>query len=593
MKEKIKNSLTHLPEKPGTYQMLDNSGKIIYVGKAKNLKKRVGSYFVGAHDDKTTRLVREIDDFTFIITKSEKEAFLLELSQIKQHLPKYNIQLTSDSTYPYIEITDERHPIIRTTRETKNKKSNLFGPYPNAFYANETVRLLDTIFPFRKCSKFPKKVCLYYHIHQCLGPCEFEVSEDTYKEIVKKVRSFLSGNTKDFIDEYTEKMNLHANRLEFEKAQEYRDLIIAIKKTTEQQQVIFNDNLDRDIINFVVYDNYISINILFMRNGKLLFSKSQIFTFYGAIEEILLTYLAQFYENNPLPKEILLPYGYNYDLFPDILGNIIFTPQRGRKVKLLEIALENASSHMSNNLTTFLSKENKTIGALLDLENILNIPSIRRIDIFDNSSISGQNLVSAMVVFTNGVPDKKEYRKYKIKTTNNADDYQMMKEVIYRRYFNALMDELTKPDLIVVDGGIIQLRAAKIVLGELNLSIPVIGLKKNQRHKTEAIISTDEVEIQLDKHSNLYNLLYKIQEEVHRFAISFQRNVANKSIYSSILDTIPLVGKVTKDKLLRKYKNLENIKNAPREELKALKIQEEAIDNIYLALKQSFDKKKD
>ena len=248
---------------------------------------------------------------------------------------------------------------------------------------------------------------------------------------------------------------------------------------------------------------------------------------------------------------------------------------------------------MSNNLTTFLSKENKTIGALLDLENILNIPSIRRIDIFDNSSISGQNLVSAMVVFTNGVPDKKEYRKYKIKTTNNADDYQMMKEVIYRRYFNALMDELTKPDLIVVDGGIIQLRAAKIVLGELNLSIPVIGLKKNQRHKTEAIISTDEVEIQLDKHSNLYNLLYKIQEEVHRFAISFQRNVANKSIYSSILDTIPLVGKVTKDKLLRKYKNLENIKNAPREELKALKIQEEAIDNIYLALKQSFDKKKD
>lgn len=593
MKEKIKNSLTYLPEKPGTYQMLDNSGKIIYVGKAKNLKKRVGSYFVGAHDDKTTRLVREIDDFTFIITKSEKEAFLLELSQIKQHLPKYNIQLTSDSTYPYIEITDERHPIIRTTRETKNKKSNLFGPYPNAFYANETVRLLDTIFPFRKCSKFPKKVCLYYHIHQCLGPCEFEVSEDTYKEIVRKVRSFLSGNTKDFIDEYTDKMNLHANRLEFEKAQEYRDLIIAIKKTTEQQQVIFNDNLDRDIINFVVYDNYISINILFMRNGKLLFSKSQIFTFFGAIEEILLTYLAQFYENNPLPKEILLPYGYNYDLFPDILGNIIFTPQRGRKVKLLEIALENASSHMSNNLTTFLSKEKKTIGALLDLENLLNIPSIRRIDIFDNSSMSGQNLVSAMVVFTNGVPDKKEYRKYKIKTTNNADDYQMMKEVIYRRYFNVLMDELTKPDLIVVDGGIIQLRAAKLVLEELNLNIPVIGLKKNQRHKTEVIISESEVEIQLDKHSNLYNLLYKIQEEVHRFAISFQRNVANKSIYSSILDTIPLVGKITKDKLLRKYKNLENIKNAPREELKALKIQEEAIDNIYLALKQSFDKKKD
>jgi len=428
---------------------------------------------------------------------------------------------------------------------------------------------------------------LYYHIKQCLGPCEFEVTEGTYKELIKKVRSFLSGNTKEFIDEYEEKMNFHSSRLEFEKAQEYKELIIAINKTTEQQQVVFNDNLDRDIVNFVTYDNYVSINILFMRNGKLLFSKSKIFTYYGVVEEVLLTYLAQFYEQNPLPKELLLPHGYNYDLFNDVLGDIIVTPQRGRKLRLLEMALENASSHLNNNLSAFLNKEKKTIGALTELENILDIDSIKRIDIFDNSHTSGQNLVSAMVVFTNGLPDKNEYRKYKIKTTTQADDYQMMKEVIYRRYQAVLMEDLPKPDLIIVDGGLIQLRAAKQVLEELNFDLPVIGLKKNDRHKTDSIITKSEKEIVLDKHTNLYSLLYKMQEEVHRFAISFQRNVSNKSIYGSILDTIPKVGKVTKNKLLKKYKTLENIKNASREELKELKISEEAIDNIYLALKQT------
>ncbi|MFA7107158.1 MAG: excinuclease ABC subunit UvrC [Candidatus Izemoplasmatales bacterium] len=586
MNEKISLKLKQLPDKPGTYQMRDKSGLIIYVGKAKNLKKRVSSYFVGAHDEKTTRLVQDIDDFTYIITTNEKEAFLLELAQIKKHIPKYNIKLVSDSTYPYIEVTNERHPIIRTTRDIKGRKGNIFGPYPNAFYANETVKLLDTIFPFRKCSKFPKKVCLYYHIKQCLGPCEYEVSEETYKDLIRKVRSFLSGNTKEFIDEYQEKMSYHSSRLEFEKAQEYKDLIIAINKTTEQQQVIFNDNLDRDVINFVTYDNYMSINILFMRNGKLLFSKSKIFSYYGTEEEVLLTYLAQFYEQNPLPKEILLPHGYNYDLFPDILGDIIFTPQRGRKVKLLEIATKNALEHMNNNLPVFLNKEKKTIGALRELEEVLGIDFIKRIDIFDNSSISGHNLVSAMVVFTNGLPDKNEYRKYKIKTLDTPDDYRMMKEIIYRRYQAVLMDGLEKPDLVVVDGGLIQLRAAKEVLKDLNLFIPVIGLKKNDRHKTESIITQDEKEIILDKHSNLYSLCYKMQEEVHRFAISFQRNIANKSIYGSILDTIPKVGPATKNKLLKKYKNLENIKKAPREELRALKIQEEAIDNIYMALKQ-------
>lgn len=593
MTEKLREKIKKLPNKPGTYQMRDRKGNIIYVGKAKNLKNRVSSYFVGAHDDKTTRLVRDIEDFTYMITGSEKEAFLLELSQIKQYLPKYNIQLTDNKTYPYIEVTDEEHPIIRVTRNVNKNKPNIFGPYPNASYAAEVVRLLDSIFPFRKCSKFPKKVCLYYHLGQCLGPCEYEVKPDTYKELIKRVRSFLSGNTKEFIQEFKAKMLFHSQNLEFEKAQEYLDLITAIEKTTEKQQVIFNDNKDRDIINFVDYDNYLSVNILFMRNGRVLLSKSKILTYYGQVEDVLLTYLAQFYEQQPLPDEILLPSGYDYELFLEILDHTIFVPQRGKKVRLLDMAFANAKNHLTNNLQAYLSKENKTIHALKELEDILEVDSIKRIDAFDNSNISGQNLVAAMVVFTNGLPDKKEYRKYKIKTVDTGDDYHMMKEIIYRRYLAVVLDDLDKPDLIIVDGGLIQLRAAKQVLNELNLDYNVIGLKKNNRHKTEAIVTKDEREIVLDKHSNLYTLLYRIQEEVHRFAIAFQRNVAGKKIYASILDTIPKVGKATKDKLLKKYKNLENIRTAPREELKAMRISEEAIDNIYLALSAYQGKKED
>jgi excinuclease ABC subunit C len=593
MKDKLKAKIKSLPQKPGTYQMRDRKNKIIYVGKAKNLKNRVSSYFVGAHDDKTTRLVREIDDFTYMITQNEKEAFLLELSQIKQYLPKYNIQLTDNKTYPYIEVTDEEHPIIRVTRNVNRTKKNIFGPYPNASYAAETVRLLDSIFPFRKCSKFPKKVCLYYHIGQCLGPCEYDVKPETYQTLIKKVRRFLSGNTQSFIRQYKEKMEMYSKRLEFEKAKEYRDLITAIEKTTEQQQVIFNDHMDRDIINFISYDNYLSVNILFMRNGRVLLSKSKILTYYGEIEDVLLTYLAQFYETQPLPDEIILPKGYEYHLFSDILEDKIFVPHRGKKVRLLDMAMENAKNHLNNNLSSYLNKENKTIHALNELEDVLNVESIRRIDAFDNSNISGQNLVAAMVVFTNGLPDKKEYRKYKIKTVNTGDDYQMMKEIIYRRYLSVMMDDLEKPDLIIVDGGLIQLRAAKQVLKDLNLDFNVIGLKKNQRHKTEAIVTKDEREIVLDKHSNLYALLYRIQEEVHRFAIQYQRNVAGKKIYGSILDTIPKVGKVTKNKLLKKYKNLENIKNASRDELKSLRLSEEAIDNIYLALNTYQGKKEE
>ncbi len=585
MNEILKEKIKSLPEKPGTYQMLDGTGKIIYVGKAKNLRRRVGSYFVGVHDEKTTRLVRDIVDLQYIITSSEKEAFLLEISQIKKHVPKYNIQFIGDSTYPYIEITEEKYPRLRITRTASKNRKNIFGPFPDSYSANQTLKVLNIIFPFRKCDRMPKKTCLYYFIHQCLGPCEFEVSPEEYKTMAKKVKSFLAGNTKEYLELYKEKMDEHSRNLEFEKASEYRDLITAIEKTTEQQQVIFPDILNRDIINWVTYDNYVTVNILFMRQGRLLFSRSKIISYYLNPEEVLINYLAEHYDKNPLPDEILLPPGFDYDVFKEVFGDIIFTPQRGKKKRLLEMAEENAKVHMENNLKTFLNKENKTILAMSELESVLGIPSLKRIDAFDNSNTAGQDLVSAMVVFENGLPNKNQYRKYKIKTVENSDDYHMMQEVLYRRYQNMLMEDLEKPDLIIVDGGIHQLRAGKEVLGQLGVNIPIIGLKKDDYHKTDAIINEAEKIIKLDRHSNLYSLLYKIQEEVHRFAISFHRNVASKSIYASILDTIPKIGEATKEKLLKKYKNLENIKNASREELKELRLTNEAIDNLFLALK--------
>ncbi|XMB71962.1 excinuclease ABC subunit UvrC [Mycoplasmatota bacterium WC30] len=585
MNEIIRNKLRRLPEKPGAYQMLDSSGKIIYVGKAKNLKNRVSSYFAGVHDAKTTRLVSEITDFIYIITNSEKEAYLLEITQIKKHIPKYNIQFVGDNSYPYIEITSHKHPKIKISRNVKKNKSNCFGPFPDAKSANQTLKVLNTIFPFRKCERLPKELCLYYYIHQCMGPCVYPVDAETYKKMIKSVRKFMSGNIKEFIDEYKTKMEKHSDNLEFEKANEFKSLINAIEKTTERQQVIFPDNKDRDIISFVTYDNYVSVNILFMRQGRILFSKSKIISYYLNPEEVLLNYLARFYEKNIKPNEILLPFGHDYELFREILGDIIYVPQRGRKLKLIEMAEKNAKEYMDNNLGSYLNKENKTIVALSDLQNILGIQSIKRIDVFDNSNTSGTDLVSAMVVYLNGMPEKNLYRKYKIKSITNGDDYHMMQEVLYRRYQNMLVEELDRPDLIIVDGGIHQLRAGKEVLAQLNLNIPIIGLKKDSHHKTNSIITWDENEIVLNKRSNEYSLLYNIQEEVHRFAISFHRKIAGKSIYASILDTIPKVGKVTKGKLLKKYKNLNNIKKAPREELRELGISNEAINNIYLALK--------
>lgn len=583
MNDIIKNKIATLPDLPGSYQMIDETGKIIYVGKAKNLKNRVKSYFVGSHDQKTQSLVSNVVDFTYIVTNSELEAFLLELSLIKEHSPRFNIMLMDDKTYPYIEITNETYPKIIITRKPSKKALLQYGPFPDAFSARETVHLLDRIFPLRKCAKLPKKVCLYYHLGQCLGPCEYPVPSEKTQEIVNEIKQFMSGMNKQVITQLKEKMMIHSEKMEYEKAKEFKDLLDSIDKTLQKQQIIFSDLKNRDVFHYYAYDEYMAITTLYMRQGKITFSDSKMFSIFSDPEDAFLEFLAQFYEHKPLPQEILVPSGFDYSMVETILEGKVFVPQRGDKVKLLQTAEENARIYFQNNINGFLNQFAKTIGALDELATLLKLPSMKRIESFDNSNTFGQNPVSAMVVFTNGLPDRKEYRKYIVKSVTKADDYNTMKEVLYRRYQRMLMEKTAVPDLIIMDGGVIQVHAAKEILSSLFIDIPVIGLRKDDKHKTDALINLSEEVIQLDRRSNLYVFLTKIQDEVHRFAITFHRNKQKDAIFASILDAIPKVGKATKEKLLMKFKSIDRIKNATSEELKELGLTSIQIENLQIA----------
>lgn len=586
MNELIKQKLQTLPDLPGSYQMLDQFGHIIYVGKAKNLKNRVRSYFVGSHDQKTQNLVSNIEDFTYLVTSSELEAFLLELSLIKQHAPKYNIMLMDDKSYPYIEVTNELYPKLIITRKPNKKALLQYGPFPDVSSARDTVQLLDRIFPLRKCQTLPKKVCLYYHMGQCLGPCEYEVSKEDYQDVIRQIKDFMSGNSKDIIDDLKMKMMKYSDELAFEKAKEMKDILESIDKTVKKQQVIFKDMKNRDIITYHSYDDYISICTLFMRQGKIIFSENHIFNRAESIEDAFVSYVGQYYQRRVIPKELLLPKGIDYSVLERMIDTTILTPQRGDKFALLQMAEENAKIYLQNNIETFLKKHDKTIGAVKELASVLGLEKIRRIDTFDNSNMMGKHPVSAMVVFIDGLPAKKEYRKYLVKTVEKADDYHTMQEVLYRRYQRMLLEQSERPDLIIMDGGITQVHAAKEILHSLYLDIPIIGLKKDDRHHTSVLFNLQEEDVQLDKHSNLFFFLSKIQEEVHRFAITFYRSKHQDQIYASILDAIPEIGKATKQKLLLEFKTIENIKNASEEDLKGLGLNKKQIENIKIALIQ-------
>lgn len=573
----LKEKLALLPDKPGCYLMKDKGGRVIYVGKAKVLKNRVRSYFSGSHDGKTQRLVSEITDFEYIVTGSPMESLILELNLIKQYNPRYNVMLKDDKTYPYIKITNEEHPRIEIVRRVKKDKAKYFGPYPHAFAAKETKRLLDRLYPLRKCKTLKPKVCLYYHIHQCVAPCEFPVEQESYEQMVQEITKFLQGGHGEIRIDLEKKMNDAAEALEFERAKEYRDLIRQIDALLEKQKITLQDQVDRDIFGYAIDKGWMCVQVFFMRQGKMIERDVSMFPFYGEPEDDFLSFVGQFYydyEKNALPKEIFLPEIADATLISEYLDSRVVIPKRGLKKDLVKMAEENASLALQEKFKLIERDESQTIVAIDRLGEALGIDTPYRIEAFDNSNIQGTDAVSAMVVFSDGRPDKAEYRKYKIRSVQGADDYATMQEVIRRRYTRVLKENLPLPDLIVIDGGKGQIHAAMEVLeDELGLLIPICGLAKDNRHKTSQLLAGDPLQVvDLKRNSEEFYLLQRIQEEVHRFAITFHRQVRKKNTLSSILEEIPGVGPKRRQTLLKHFGSVKKIKEATLDELRALNI---------------------
>lgn len=555
---------------PGCYLMKNTDGKVIYVGKARKLKNRVSSYFTGAHNYKTTKLVDHIWDFDYIVTGSEKEALLLEINLIKDYTPEYNIMFMDNTYYPYIELTDETHPRLKIVRKTKNKKNKYFGPYPDATAARNTFKLLNKLYPLRKCNHVPDKPCLYYSLHQCLGPCINEVDKSQYDEIRKELISFIHGNTKSKIDELTEKMMTASENLQFELAKEYRDLIRSIEYVTAKQNVQFGDYKDRDILGYFIDKGYISIQLFFMREGKLLYHDFNLEPVGEDFEEDLIRFLVTYYQTHPEPYELLIPQDVDLELLTEILSCHVLQPQRGDKKSLVEMANKNAKEALEKKFLLKEKTDEKTILPIIELGQKLGIDTPHTIELYDNSNIQGAYAVAGMVVYKDGVPSKKDYRKYKIKTVEGPDDYASMKEVIYRRYYRLLMEQKEMADLIIVDGGLGQIKVAKEVIDSLNLSVHICGLSKDDKHSTAMLLDEDGNQVPIDTKSPLFFILTRMQDEVHRYAISFHRQVRSKSLFSSILDEVEGIGEARKKKLLNHFKSVKKMKEASLEELEAV-----------------------
>ncbi|HBE2188474.1 TPA: excinuclease ABC subunit UvrC [Enterococcus faecalis] len=590
MNERIKNKLALLPDQPGCYLMKDKNGTIIYVGKAKILKNRVRSYFRGSHDTKTERLVSEIDDFEYIVTESNIEALLLEINLIHKNNPKYNIMLKDDKTYPFIKITNEKYPRLMITRKVLKDKALYFGPYPDVNAANETKKLLDRLFPLRKCNPSQKTPCLYYHLGQCLCPYAFDVDPQVYKDMVEEIKGFLSGGHTEIQDRLQEKMAYAAAHMEFEKAAEFRDQIKAIETVMTRQKMTNVDLIDRDVFGYAVDKGWMCVQVFFVRQGKLIERDVSIFPFYDDASEAFLTFIGQFYQENEhfVPKEVLIPDDIDKESVEALLATKVLQPQRGEKKKLVKLASKNAAVALNEKFDLIVRKQERTIGAVEKLGNAMNIPAPIRIEAFDNSNIMGTNPVSAMVVFIDGRPAKNEYRKYKIKTVQGPDDYASMREVIYRRYSRVLKEGLPFPDLILIDGGKGQVDVAKDVLAnQLGVDIPVAGLAKNDKHKTSELLFGPNLEVvPLERKSQEFFLLQRIQDEVHRFAITFHRQLRSKNSFASKLDNIEGLGPKRKKNLLKEFKSLKNITAASVEELRKAGLPETVAKNVYRHLHQ-------
>lgn len=585
--EHIENKLKLLPDLPGCYLMKDINSKIIYVGKAKNLKNRVRSYFKSSHEGKTAKLVSEIYDFETIITSTDKEAFLLEITLIQKYTPHYNIKLKRGTGYPYIKITNEKDPVLKIVSQVKKDGGYYFGPYPNVYAAQETLQLLQKVYPLRRCNGYQKRPCLYYHMGQCLGACFKEVGPAEYEKNIKKIKSFLSGNVGGIKRELTTKMQQAAEQLEYERAGEIRDQIRYVEMTVERQKIISNDNTPRDLFGFYMDKGWISIQVFFIRQARLMKREKRLFPCIDTPEAELASFILQFYnqKNRILPKEILVPETIDKEILADILQTPVRTPKRGTKKELLNLASKNAQLILEEKFRLLELDDRKTTGAMKEITDALGLPVGHRIEAFDHSHTQGSDLVSAMVCFVDGQPEKNDYRKYKLQTVDHADEAASTREVIYRRYSRLLKEKKPLPDLILMDGAEIQVQAAVDVLhNQLGLAIPVAGMVKNEHHKTADLLRQTGERIGLDPKSEGFYLLQRIQDEVHRFAVTFHRQVRSKNSLSSKLERIPGVGPKTRIKLLRNYGSLKKIAQASLEELQALGISKKVAQTIKLSL---------
>ena len=584
----LKEKLKTIPHLPGSYQMRNANNNIIYVGKAKDLKKRVNSYFKGNVTGKTAKMVSEVVDFTYITTETEQEAFILELNLIKEYNPKYNILLKDDKSYPYIEYINKPYPKLKVSRYLNIKKKDnkkLFGPYPNAYAARKIVNLINRLYPLKKCEGMPKNVCLYYHIGECLGYCQKKIDKEKLIKIEEEILDFLKGNDKILIDKIKVKINIFSNNLNFEAALDLKKELQFIEVILDKQKVELHDYVNRDVVSYYFNEGLISVQILFVRNGKIVGGNNEKFYLISDVYDEVNSYIINFYNRHEIPKEILIEEGLNEEILSNILKTKVYIPQKGNKKNLLKMALENAKISLEQEVTIIRNDEARTINANDELRKLLNFKILDRIDAFDNSNLFGSFAVSGMVVFKNGKPNKKEYRKYKVSIDKN-DDYNTMKEVIYRRYFRALLEKSEMPDLILVDGGENQIRACKEILNSLNINIKVCGLKKDNHHRTNELIDGDTLNtIEIPRNSDIFHYLTRIQDEVHRFTITYHKTLRDKGSIASVLDNIDGIGKIRKKELIKKYGSIKRMKEASVDDLSKI-IPQNVAENLLKYLKE-------
>jgi len=562
----LKNKLSTLPNLPGCYQMKDKNGEIIYVGKAKNLKNRVNQYFVGSHDYKTTKMVSNVCDFDYIVTNSDSEAFLLEYNLIKKYRPRFNILLMDDSSYPYIRLTMEEYPTLKIVRDRKKiKNAKYFGPYPNVGYAREIVDILHRIYPLRRCKSMPSKVCLYYHIGQCLGPCEYKLDKAIFEELSNNIIKFINGDTKELKRELKEKIKKYSENLEFERASETKNLLDAIEHVNQKSDVTKNSGIKNiDVFNYYVENGYICIVGLLYRNAQLQLRHLSLNVLYDDPKETFLTYLLQYYIENDNVNHLVLPIDVEIDDLSSLLEIDIMQPSKGMYKKQLDLAAENGKAHLQQKFQ-IINKENTNVeDCLKQLSRLLNC-STTRIELYDNSHISGTNAIGAMVTYIDGKPSKKDYRLYNVH--NEADDFANMKEMLYRRFFKSLKQEMVLPDLIIVDGGMNQINAAKEIINDFGLDVRICGLVKNEKHSTNSLMDEEYNIIDIGYESQLFFMLTNWQDEVHRFAISNHKKARSKQMLVSELDDISGVGNKRKNALLKEFKNINAIKNASEQQI--------------------------